>query len=358
MIEDVFVIDGVAHSYNLQDDNFYDPQVRDKLRKYLYGCHTSCVPPEYWMPEEQFRRGEDPDLIASALFAESQTDYAAYHHTPLYGFQRDGGSALWVGEEMKRRWPDRTMIYGASAPNRPDAVEYVDELIDGHGAAALKLYPVDIVDGTLQSLNMGDEDVCFPVFEHARSRGINVIAVHKAIPLGAAPVEAMRGADVEAAAIAFPDLKFEIVHGGLAFLDETALELMCFPNIYVNLECTSALATMAPMRLLHVLGALLAAGGEDRIVWATGCDFAHPRPLIEAFWNLEMTDSLREGYGYPELTREIKKKILGLNFARMHGLEVEQLKQATVGDEFSVRTSLARPWSRASRELAGREREK
>ena len=34
----------------------------------------------------------------------------------------------------------------------------------------------------------------------------------------------------------FPDLTFEIVHGGMAFNEETAWLLGRFPNVWVNLE--------------------------------------------------------------------------------------------------------------------------
>jgi predicted TIM-barrel fold metal-dependent hydrolase len=185
------------------------------------------------------------------------------------------------------------MVYGAAAPARPDAVEAIDELVDEHGVGGIKFYPADIVDGVLTPVDLGDEKVCFPVIERARARGLKVIALHKAMPLGPTPVQLMTGRDVEVAAAAFPDMTFEIVHGGLAFLDETALELECYPNIYINL--------------------------------------------------------LIRGYRYPELTREVKEKILGLNFAAMHGLDIAALREATATDEFALRTELAAPWSAASR---------
>lgn len=40
--------------------------------------------------------------------------------------------------------------------------------------------------------------------------------------------------DIGGAADAFPELNFEIVHGGMAFLDETGMQLSLFPNVYVN----------------------------------------------------------------------------------------------------------------------------
>lgn len=344
MIEDAFVIDAVAHSYNFREDNAVDPHIGEAIRQLLVRQQRAHTPEEYWQDEDQHREGNTPDLLASAFFAESYTDFAAYHHTPIYGYFKDGGSALSVGQELKRRYPDRTMLYGAVAPLRPGALDAVDELAST-GATAIKLYPADLVDGRMVPLDMGDPETCFPVFERARERGIKVIAVHKALPLGPAPLDAMRSRDVEYAALAFPDLIFEVVHGGMAFVEETAVQLETFRNIVVNLETTSALAASAPHRFLEAIGRFLLAGGEDRIVWATGCNAMHPRPLIEAFWNLEMPDSLREDWGLPELTREIKTKILGANFAAMHGLDIAELQRRTADDPFHPGVDMAPPWS-------------
>ena len=41
----------------------------------------------------------------------------------------------------------------------------------------------------------------------------------------------------------------------------------------------------------------------------------------------EMPDDLREGYGYPEITREDRENILGKNFARLMGVDIEDKKR-------------------------------
>jgi hypothetical protein len=39
-------------------------------------------------------------------------------------------------------------------------------------------------------------------------------------------------------------------------------------------------------------------------------------------WDLEIPDDLQEDYGFPQITEEDKRKILGLNFAKLMGVEV------------------------------------
>lgn len=111
---------------------------------------------------------------------------------------------------------------------------------------------------------MDDPEIAFPVFERARQLGIKVVAVHKALPLGPVPMEHYKVDDIDRAAIAFPGLNFEIVHGGMAFLEETAWQLARFQNVYVNLEITSALLRTRPLAFAQALGALVGPAWNAR----------------------------------------------------------------------------------------------
>ncbi|WP_425826314.1 amidohydrolase family protein [Streptomyces fractus] len=343
MIEGNLVVEGVAHNYNFRPENCVNEHVGAAIGEHLYHLHRRTSGPAYTLERSTYMQGAGSDIIGRALLAESQTDVIAFHETPIYGHFRDGGSALVHGLEMREKWPERVLIYGAVSPLRPGAVDRVDELVEKHRVNALKLYPIDVVEGRVTALDMGDPEVCFPVFERARHHGIKVVAIHKALPVGPGPSSALGMADVEAAALAFPDLTFEVVHGGMAFVEETALQLESFRNIWVNLEATSFMAVYAPQRFAQAMGAFLAAGAGDRIIWATGCDAVHPRPVIEAFWDFEMPRELVEGYGVPELTKDVKADILGRNFLRMHGIDEAGLRSRIRGDEFDT-TELAPPW--------------
>jgi len=48
--------------------------------------------------------------------------------------------------------------------------------------------------------------------------------------------------------------------------------------------------------------------------------YGSPQWQIEALWRFEIPDALREQYGYPQLTKAAKRKILGLNSARLYRL--------------------------------------
>ncbi|KUN74977.1 amidohydrolase family protein [Streptomyces griseoruber] len=345
MIENTLVVEGVAHDYNFLPENCVNPAFGRAIGEHMYQLHAKWGGPGYAVEKELYlEHGAGAEAIGRSILAESQSDVVVYHETPIYGHFRDGGSALSSGLRMRELWPNRVLVYGAVSPLRPGAVDRVDELVDEHRVNALKLYPIDLVEGRVTSLDMSDPEVCYPVFERARERGIKVIGIHKALPVGPGPAHALRIDDIEGAAAAFPDLTFEVVHGGLAFVEETAMLMECAHNVVVNLEVTSALARTAPRRFAEAMGAFLAVpGGAQRVIWGTGVIAVHPRPIIEAFWNFETPQDLIEERGVEPLTLEAKKDILGRNFLRLHGIDEDKLRATIAGDEFDT-DELAPAW--------------
>jgi hypothetical protein len=70
--------------------------------------------------------------------------------------------------------------------------------------------------------------------------------------------------------------------------------------------------------------------------------------VLEAFLDFEMPQDLTEGYGYPPLTAEAKRKMLGENYCRLHGLDVDEVKAKVANDEWATRrreTASPEPWS-------------
>ena len=74
------------------------------------------------------------------------------------------------------------------------------------------------------------------------------------------PVRPFGVQDLEDALIAFPRLNFQIVHGGFAFLEETALLLSYFPNASVVLEGASAYIVNSPLKFAEILVRFLMTG--------------------------------------------------------------------------------------------------
>lgn len=350
MIEDIVVIDGVAHGADLSVRNWRNPAVCEPFAHNAYvGVMQLGVPkgrPEFSFDQAAYERGETahPDVVESALFAESWTDMGVYHGVPMFGFLHEGLSPFRTGVELQRRLPHRVELFAPISPFEPDPIGMIDRYVEEYRIAGLKLYPVDQYGTEVKSYRMDDAELIYPILERAQHHGLSTVAVHKAIPLGRFPMEPFHVNDIDMAFHAFPDLNIEIVHGGMAFLDETAHQLRRFKNAWVNLEATSSFLVKAPGRFREILGSLMAAGGTDRIVWGTGCTTVHPQPLLEAFWELEFTDEMIDEYGIPPLTREVKAKILGENYARRHGIDLEAFKATAATDRYGLDGDLAEPW--------------
>jgi len=61
--------------------------------------------------------------------------------------------------------------------------------------------------------------------------------------------------------------------------------------------------------------------GEDRILFGSeAVYYGSPQWEIEAFWRFQIPEEIRKRWGYPALTERAKRKILGLNSARLYGL--------------------------------------
>jgi uncharacterized protein len=198
---------------------------------------------------------------------------------------------------------------------------------------------------------MDDPEVAFPVFDRAQKLGLKVVAIHKAVPLGPVPMDAYRMDDIDRAAMAFPKLNFEVVHGGMAFLEETAWQLARFPNVFINLEVTSAYVATRPNAFDRAFSALMSIAGRsvlDRVVWGTGAIAFHPQPLLESFVReFQFSDETMACTGVAQLTAADKRRILFDNFSLMSGIDLGAMLAATAGDEFEVsrRTGRLPPFS-------------
>ena len=185
-----------------------------------------------------------------------------------------------------------------------------------------------------------DDDIGNAFCDQVRTLGQRIICVHKGLgPAAASP------ADVGPAARNHPDLAFCIYHSGF----ETGVTEGAYPgdaegaraggvdrliasvrtagigpggNVYAELGSTWWNLVQRPAEAAHVLGKLLVAFGPDNILWGTdSLWYGSPQPQIEAFRAFEITAELQEQHGYPALTPDVKGKILGLNAARLYGID-------------------------------------
>ncbi|WP_232056191.1 amidohydrolase family protein [Tuwongella immobilis] len=212
---------------------------------------------------------------------------------------------------------------------------------------------------------LDDEKIAYPFWERTLKLGVKNVCVHKGLPLSAFNEKACTPFDVEKAAKDWPDLNFIIYHsafrGSFWFGSGTGEKVPApknpdaqeipwtsdllrmlkknpgIKNVYFELGSTfNMLSGSSPEKCLHMLGQMLQVVGPDRILWGTDSIWnGSPQSQIERFRRLKMTDVLKEKYGYPDLTPEVKAKIFGLNAARLFQVDVNAARKAIVSDQLT-----------------------
>jgi uncharacterized protein len=335
VIDGQLVVNAVAHAYNLADDNARGPVGR-MVRDAFHGIHATYNPPQWVLPAERFCIDQSAELLARAHFLESDVDLLVYHTLRLDSLFADGLCSFDKALELHARWPDRVVTYLGIDPTL-GLETTLRELREQHerlpSAVGVKFYPDQLEP--YRTFRMDDPRLMFPVYEAALELGLRVVAVHKALPDGPVPLAPYRIDDVEGAAMHFPQLNFEIVHAGMAFVAETAYAIARFPNVYANLEITTMLLNRAPRLFAEVLAELLFWGGPSKILYSDGALFTHPQVTLEAFRAFELPADLLDRYRLAPLTAADRAAILGANFARMAGLDLAAIAQRQAGDEWA-----------------------
>ena len=231
MISDVFVFDGVAHPFHFDPKNAYG-RPAEMFSNHLYAFHSALTPDDRpKLPPEEFLHDWTVDEIRHMVYDESDTDMLVAMPLPLTDLYRDGLSPWEDCADLASRDPERTVLWGSVNPlEGRGALDLMERQVKEFGAKAFKFYNVRYDFGSPFPWRMDDPRVAFPVFEKAQDLGINLIGVHKGVPLGPQPVEATQTWDMDGAAAAFPDINFVIFHVGLPFLDETCWQLIRHPN--------------------------------------------------------------------------------------------------------------------------------
>ena len=247
----------------------------------------------------------------------------------------------------------RLLLHSIVMPNRSRVDEALDDMnavAEQYDLAAWKLYP--IWEAGDRGYWLSDEETGMRVAERARALGIRTMAVHKGLPLGDHDPTFTRSQDVGPAARANPDLTYLIYHSGyepeheegpydpdadkgIDVLIRSLAENGIGPdgNVYAELGSTWYEVMGNPDEAAHVLGKLLASLGEDRILWGTDSIwYGSPQDQIQAFRTFEITPEFQERYGYPPLTARAKRKILGLNAARVYGIDPGQVSPVLARD--------------------------
>jgi uncharacterized protein len=266
----------------------------------------------------------------------------------------------------------RLLCHSLFAPGHPGWLDEIDKAVEQYKPDAWKGYPVgDPFHFSRFPYRLDDEKLVYPAYEKFVKAGIRNVCIHK----GLLPLNLLKKVanfryesvdDLPRAARDWPELNFIIYHAAfrpslhipgsyLRHFEETGhmewvTDLAWIPhkyglrNIYADIGSTFALtAVLHPRLAAAVLGILIQGLGEDHILWGTDSIFyGSPQWQIEAFRRLEIPPDMQKKHGFSPLggsTSRVKEKILGLNGAKLYGLDPGDYQDQ--GELAALRDSLA-----------------
>lgn len=337
-----------------------DPALADRLLKQ-----------DYFIMDVQTHHADGPTIFTcingdcskvaylKAVFGESETTVAVLSGLPgetAGSGVMNGDVAGTFGVSNQTLWTTRDQVNMAAASKRmiahcqvtPNATpqansDMMESVYKTHETKGWKSYPPAEGGWFLTDPN------ALMFIEKARQLGEPLICAHKGFPFPGWSLEhADPGPDVGKVALMFPDVNFVIYHSACAF--DVAAEGMGYwnpgdpvdnlnggtsrlakvvhengltgKNVYAEMGSVWNLMMNDPMLSQHYIGKMLKYVGVDRLVWGTESIWlGAPQPQIAAFKMFKLSDEIREQYGYPEFTDQVKRQVFGLTSARLYGID-------------------------------------
>ncbi|MDB4997416.1 MAG: hypothetical protein JWM74_4848 [Myxococcaceae bacterium] len=240
----------------------------------------------------------------------------------------------------------RLLLHANVVPERgSSALDAMQAAAERQKVSAWKVYP------SAGSWRFDDEKIAIPFIEKARTLGVKIICAHRGVSGDAGGyLDFSSPREMVKTARAYPDVAFLVYHSGWepsivegAYdeanprgIDRLIFALREFPttNVYAELGTTWRGLLADPTQAAHALGKLLLHLGEDRILWGTDCIwYGSPQEQLAAFRAFDIPVRMQEDLGYPALSASAKRKILGLNAARVYGVDPAAVRCKIANDD-------------------------
>jgi predicted TIM-barrel fold metal-dependent hydrolase len=149
------------------------------------------------------------------------------------------------------------------------------------------------------------------------------IHVHKGPIIWPFNKDAFDVADVDDAATLYRDagLRFIVEHCGIPRIEDFCWIAAQEPNVYGGLAVVMPFIHASPHYFGEVMAELMWWLGPDRLLFSSDYALWTPKWIVEKFMAWDFPDDIKASRGL-SMSLEDKKKILGLNAARLYDLPV------------------------------------
>jgi predicted TIM-barrel fold metal-dependent hydrolase len=317
-----FVVDSHLHFWDASPANWVKGQ--EQYAKGWIECfhaYQGLGPPETHWTIEHFQKYSEEDFDKD-VFQEGHVDVGIFQPTYLKEWYTDGFNTIDQDAPMLERFPGRLILNGRWDPR--DGDEGLKQLEEDHrryGIQGVKLYTAEWRDGS-RGWTLKDPEAV-PFLEKCQELGIKNIHVHKGPTIWPLDKDAFDVSDVDHAATSFPELNFIVEHVGLPRIEDFCFMATQEPNVYAGLAVVvGGLMHARPRFFAKVMGELLFWVGEDKMLFGSDYGIWEPKWQVEGLVDWDYPDETFSDY--PRWTTEAKKKALGLNAAKLYGIEVPE----------------------------------
>lgn len=319
--EKYFIVDGHMHFWDASPANWVVGQ--EQFAKGWIECfhaYQGLGPTETHWSLEHFQKYSEQDLMTD-VFDKGHVDIAIFQPTYLKQWYTEGFNTTERNGALSERHPGKFIVNTRFDPRDGDAgLRELEENVARWGSKGLKLYTAEW-RGDSRGWTLKDPEA-YRYFEKCLELGIKNVHVHKGPTIWPLDKDAFDVADVDHAATDFPDLNFIVEHVGLPRIEDFCFMATQEPNVYAGLAVViGGLMHARPKFFAKVMGELLFWLGEDKLLFGSDYGIWEPKWQVEGFVDWDYPD-VEEFSDYPRINTASKKKMLGLNAARLYGIDV------------------------------------
>ncbi|MBE7188032.1 amidohydrolase family protein [Jatrophihabitans endophyticus] len=318
--EKYFVVDSHTHYWDASPANWIAGQ--EQYAKGWIDCfhaYQSLGPPETHWSIEHFQKYSADDYTKD-VFEDGHVDHAILQSTYLKDWYTTGFNDYDRNSEIAALNPGRMTVNGRWDPRDGDeGLKAFEEEHKKHHFKGVKLYTAEW-KGDSRGWKLTDPEA-YRYLEKTRELGITNVHLHKGPTVWPLDKDAFDVSDVDHAATDFPEINFIVEHVGLPRIEDFCFMATQEPNVYAGLSVVvGGLMFARPKFFAKVMGELLFWVGEDKITFGSDYGIWEPKWQVEG---LVDWDYPNDDYSdYPRVTVDTKKKMLGLNAAKLYGIEV------------------------------------
>jgi uncharacterized protein len=320
--EEIFVIDGHTHLWDGSPQNQKNIHGKQFIECF-YAYHKNLSPPSEVWPQEKFEK-YSAETMYQDLFVKGYDDMALVQSTYLTDFYKTGFNTIERNYELKTKYPDRFIVNGAFDPRDGEkGLETLHRDAEKYKLQGVKLYTAEW-KGESKGYKLSDK-ASYRFLEAAEKLGIKNIHVHKGPTIIPLNKDSFDVGDIDDVATSFQGLNFIVEHCGLPRLDDFCWIATQETNVYAGLAVALPFIHTRPGYFAHVISELLFWVGEDKILYGSDYGIWTPKWIIDKFMAFELPADVAKETGV-SLSDTAKKKILGLNAARLYGIDIEAQK--------------------------------